>query len=100
MMALGATDVTLRYVFNAPLSWGIPVIGMTPSAWRLADFGTHAWCEPQRNRDLSQFRETVASERARGGLYSKMPAVPPTFCITIWNEGMTINSYQEYMTGR
>ena len=28
MMALGATDVTLRYVFNAPLSWGIPVIGM------------------------------------------------------------------------
>lgn len=28
MMALGATDVILRYVFDAPLSWGIPVIGM------------------------------------------------------------------------
>jgi TRAP-type C4-dicarboxylate transport system permease small subunit len=28
MMVLGATDVTLRYVFDAPLSWGIPVIGM------------------------------------------------------------------------
>lgn len=28
MMVLGATDVMLRYVFNAPLSWGIPFIGM------------------------------------------------------------------------
>ncbi|MEP4378282.1 MAG: TRAP transporter small permease [Alphaproteobacteria bacterium] len=28
MMLLGTVDVTLRYLFSAPLSWGISVIGM------------------------------------------------------------------------
>lgn len=28
MMLVGTVDVTLRYVFDAPLSWGIPVTGL------------------------------------------------------------------------
>jgi TRAP-type C4-dicarboxylate transport system permease small subunit len=28
MMLVGTVDVTLRYVFDAPLSWGIPIIGL------------------------------------------------------------------------
>ncbi|MGB0570882.1 MAG: TRAP transporter small permease [Alphaproteobacteria bacterium] len=28
MLLVGSTDVMLRYFFNAPLSWGLPVIGL------------------------------------------------------------------------
>lgn len=28
MLSVGSLDVTMRYVFNAPLSWGLPVVGL------------------------------------------------------------------------
>jgi TRAP-type C4-dicarboxylate transport system permease small subunit len=28
MLLVGSTDVMLRYFFNAPLSWGLPVVGL------------------------------------------------------------------------
>ncbi|MBC92104.1 MAG: hypothetical protein CMM38_00505 [Rhodospirillaceae bacterium] len=28
MLLVGSTDVILRYFFNAPLSWGLPVVGL------------------------------------------------------------------------
>ena len=28
MLLIGSLDVTLRYFFNAPLSWGLPIVGL------------------------------------------------------------------------
>ncbi len=28
MLLIGSTDVMMRYVFDAPLSWGLPVVGL------------------------------------------------------------------------